>query len=287
MRRQLTIAAVLSAAAFFTAHAANGLVWQSLALPEGASPAAGETASPVPPAGNTAERIELITASTIFAAEIPAGVTAFAAPGAAAAAGIPATAPLDAAKVVKLVGIVVQDGRGALAILQDLSTKRQKGYHPHDSIPGLGEVAEIRRDSIVIHEGNRWELLRLAAALPGPAGGAGADPAEAASNRRILDRTRISKAFAELSAAPAHTYRIQPVSARGGAGGLRLEMYRVDSPFFRLGLQPGDVIQRINGARATDSRVLFDLLSQLQHEQSFTLDLLRRGQPVTMTYEIR
>lgn len=284
MRRQVLMAAYLATAAFFTAHAVNGLVWQELMRPPDHVANAGEAAPSAPPPENAAGLAEIIAAGTIFAAEIPAGAV-FATPGMAGSAGTAAVA-LDAAKVVKLVGTVVQDGRGVLAVLQDLSTKRQKGYRPHENISGLGEVAEIHRDSIVIHEGSRWELLRLPAVIPASAGGAAVQPAETVSNRRILDRTLVSKALADPAGLQSQ-FRVVPIVSHGAPGGLRLDMYRTDSLFARLGLQPGDIFQQVNGVRATDARVLLALFSQLPHEEEFTLDLLRRGQPMTITYEIR
>jgi general secretion pathway protein C len=286
VRRQVLIAAYLATGAFFTAHAANGLVWQGLVLPPDPSSVAGEAEPAALPPEQDGGLVELISHSSVFAAEIPPGAAVFALAGTAGPAGAMRAAPIEAAKKVRLVGTVLRDGHGVLAVLQDLITKKQKSYRPHDNVPGLGELAEIRRDGVVIHEGGQWELLRLPTAVSAAMTGTETGTAGDFPNYRVLDRVQANKAAANLASLQAQ-FRVVPVALGGRAGGLRLDAFAAEGFVARLGLQPGDVIQRVNGVRVADAGALLSLFSQLPHEDSFTLDLLRQGRPVTINYELR
>jgi general secretion pathway protein C len=284
VRRHLIFAAFLSFAAIFTAHAANGLVWRELVLPPDPSSSGVEKAPATTAPMSQDGLVELISESAIFAAEIPPGAVPMLT--SSGPAGTVAAIRIEAAKKVKVMGTVIRDGRGVLAVLQDLATKKQKGYRPHDNVPGLGEIAEIRRDGVVFHEGGQWELLRLPAAMPAAINRA-TDPAgDEFPNYRLLERALLTRVAADPAILQSQ-YRVVPVSSGGRGEGLRVEAYKVDGLFVRLGLQPGDVLRRLNGVSLTDANVLLSLLFQLPREETFTLDLVRRGQPVTFNYEIR
>ena len=55
----------------------------------------------------------------------------------------------------------------------------------------------------------------------------------------------------------------------------------------KIGIQNGDVIQKINGYEMNDPAKAFDIYSKLKDSSSITVDLVRRGKTQTMTYNIR
>ena len=55
------------------------------------------------------------------------------------------------------------DHEGVSAIVEELSSKRQLFLRLHDQIPDIGEISEIRRDGMVVRQGDQQELLELAA----------------------------------------------------------------------------------------------------------------------------
>src|ERR1700704_2964776 len=75
----------------------------------------------------------------------------------------PSRAPLNLASKLKLLGVVIGDHEGVSAIVEELSSKHQLFFRLHDQIPDAGEISEIRRDGIVVRQGNQQELLELAA----------------------------------------------------------------------------------------------------------------------------
>ncbi|MBI4126951.1 MAG: hypothetical protein HY465_05605 [Deltaproteobacteria bacterium] len=58
------------------------------------------------------------------------------------------------------------------------------------------------------------------------------------------------------------------------------------SIFAKLGIQRGDILERINGMEL-DVKQGFAIFSQLKDAKQLAVDLVRQGQPVTMEYEIR
>jgi general secretion pathway protein C len=69
--------------------------------------------------------------------------------------------PIDAAKKVKLVGTVVGDDKVDLAVVEEISTKKQTLYHLHDLIVNVGQITQIRKDAILIRQGAQHEILEL------------------------------------------------------------------------------------------------------------------------------
>ena len=55
------------------------------------------------------------------------------------------------------------DHEGVSAIVEELSSKQQLFFRLHDYIPDIGEISEIRRDGMVVRQGDQQELLELAA----------------------------------------------------------------------------------------------------------------------------
>ena len=68
---------------------------------------------------------------------------------------------LNLASKIKLLGVVVGDRDGISAIIEELGSKRQLFLRLHDEIPDIGELSEIRRNGIVVRQGNQQEFLEL------------------------------------------------------------------------------------------------------------------------------
>ncbi|GIX49501.1 MAG: hypothetical protein KatS3mg131_3712 [Candidatus Tectimicrobiota bacterium] len=69
--------------------------------------------------------------------------------------------------------------------------------------------------------------------------------------------------------------------------GFRLTRLQPGSLLQRLGLQPGDVIQKVNGLSLNSPEEALVAYQQLHNEGTVRLEILRRNRPFTLTYEIR
>ncbi|MFH1875111.1 MAG: type II secretion system protein GspC [Pseudomonadota bacterium] len=100
-----------------------------------------------------------------------------------------------------------------------------------------------------------------------------------------IDQTEIENAMTNLDRLYTDI-RAVPNFAGGKVSGMKILSVRAGSIFAKLGLQRGDVLQRINGLDL-DVKRGFEIFNQLKDQKTLTLDLIRQGSNQTFEYEIR
>lgn len=246
--------------------------------------------------------ISTIIGSGLFPLPTPAQAAALAPLGAAAAPAV--AAPIDAAKKIKLTGAVLFESMGGLAVVQDLKTQRQSLYRLHDQIPDVAEIVEIQRQGIVLQKGAQREFLELSAPrvtrakaipaavptpMPVPLTPAAIQPPTGGLlnlPKRVLDRREVAAATADLTKLQTEA-RAVPVVTDGKIDGWRLESFHSASIFGRFDLHQNDILQRVNGVELKDPTVMLNLLRQVKDEREISVDVLRGGQRLRLTYEFR
>jgi general secretion pathway protein C len=212
-------------------------------------------------------------------------------------AGAPvARASLGAATKIRLIGVVMGDRQGVFAIVEELASKRHLLYRLHDHIQDLGEVAEIRRDGIAVRRGNLEEWLELEAAekqvmagttASAPANSsASAPPVPGTPIRKVIDRREVESAMNDLPKLLTQA-RAVPNMTNGTLNGFRIDYMAPASFYEKIGVQTGDVLQRVNGVDIRDPSTILNLLQQLKNEQVVKLDIVRNDQRSSITYELR
>ncbi len=81
--------------------------------------------------------------------------------------------------------------------------------------------------------------------------------------------------------------RALPFQEQGKTVGFRISEIVPGSIYEKIGLQNGDVIQRVNSQDVDDPAKFFQLYQGLKNERSISIDLIRSGQRQTLNYEIR
>ena len=81
--------------------------------------------------------------------------------------------------------------------------------------------------------------------------------------------------------------RAIPYMNEGKVDGFRMDFIMKGSFFEKIGLQAGDVLQRINGVELRDPSMALGLFQQLRNERTVAVDVLRNSQRTTLTYDIR
>lgn len=81
--------------------------------------------------------------------------------------------------------------------------------------------------------------------------------------------------------------RIVPSFKDGKANGFKLFSIRPNSLYAKIGIQNGDVVQRINGFEMNSPDKALEIYGKLKDANKITVDLQRRGKSKTMTYNIR
>jgi len=287
------------AGGLLVAHSINAFVADALYM----MPAPPAGVSAVAPGGSASlasysplQAVEQIRSSGLFLLPPTAGdgTTNAASSGRPGASGAAVRASLGLAEKLRLIGVVLGDQHGVFAIIEDLASKQQSLYHLHDSVLDFGEVSEIRRNGIVIRQGNLEELLELAHA-ESPA--VASDPARTpppsnkpstsgAPLRKVVDRREVELAMSDLPKLLSQA-RAVPNMTNGAVNGYRLDYIAPASFYEKIGVQTGDVLQRVNGVDIRDPSTMLNLLQQLKNEQIVKLDVVRNNQRSTITYELR
>ena len=297
--RRVGLLLCMGVSGLLVAHTINAFVADTLyVIPERAAGSGSDasTGTPLLASYSPTQAMEQIRASGLFL--LPptpehgsAGETSS---GRRSANGPVVRASLGLAGRLRLIGTVLGDERGVFAIVEEQASKQQSLYHLHDSVLDLGEVAEIRRNGIVIRQGNVEELLELGisegqAALTGATGTAPnpqAGPAPMVPLRKVVDRREVEQAMNDLPKLLSQA-RAVPNTVNGAINGFRLDYIAPTSFYEKIGVQAGDVLQRVNGVDIRDPSTMLNLLQQLKNEQTVKLDLVRNNQRSTITYELR
>ena len=287
-RRGIIFAYILCGT-FLVAHIINAVIAEALSVPVGlvrplpGSDLAGDVRASVP------ALVEQIRKSGLFPQ--PPDPLEMSTAGSVTR---PARAPLNLASKLKLLGVVIGSHEGLSAIVEELSSKRQLFFRLHDQIPDIGEISEIRRDGMVVRQGDQQELLELAASqidkppstpIPTPAGSAVA-PVPGSPVRAVIDRRDVEQAMGDLPKLLSQA-RAVPYMVNGAMNGFRLDYIAPSSFYEKIGLKYGDVLQQVNGVDIRDPSTMLTLFQQLRNENAVKLNILRGNQRTSMNFEIR
>jgi general secretion pathway protein C len=293
-RRALILLYVV-AAAFLIAHTINAVIAEALLVPSGIAvppalpdAAASATRSPM----SLAEHVR--TSGLFPLPHAPAGTSAGISGlsgGVGAPAGV-ARQPLNLAAKLKLLGVVTGDRGGVSAIVEDLASKRQLFFRLHDQIPDIGEISEIRRNGIVLRQGDDEELLELSTGeLTKPpvvqtASTGRSTVPPGGPIQKVLDRREVEQAMNDLPKLLSQA-RAVPHLVNGAMSGFRLDYIAPASFYEKIGLRYGDILKQVNGVEVRDPGTMLTLFQQLRNEQTVKLDVMRNNQRTTMTFDIR
>src|SRR5215217_1953072 len=284
--RRLATVACLVMGAFLIAHSINAFIADALSVPPNRPSTSGTADLALPASYVPSQSADDIRSSGLFVLPVvPLGVTN--APG--MVSGTPVRASIGAAAKIRLIGVVFGDQRGVFAIVEELSSKRQSLYRLHQEIPDVGEVSEIRRDGMVVRLGDQAELLELALVeKPGPPPGPGTPQTQAlgAPMKKVIDRREVEQAMSDLPKLLTQA-RAVPNMVNGTLNGFRIDYISPSSFYEKIGIQYGDVLQRVNGVDIRDPSTMLNLFQQLKNENVVKLDMVRNNQRSTMTYELR
>lgn len=184
----------------------------------------------------------------------------------------------------------------AHAIIGDDATGRQELYRVGDALRS-GRVAAIAWDQVTVRGPGGETTLELAtetdagpADAPPPAAMAAAAPAatirKTGADAFIVDRRELAGAVDNMSGLLTQLRAVAEVED-GRPAGFRLFQIKDDSIFRRLGLENGDVVQRVNGNAVGDPATLLAFLQRLRTEPRVALDIVRGGSSRTLVYDLR
>lgn len=117
-------------------------------------------------------------------------------------------------------------------------------------------------------------------------GGGGEGIAKVNENEYAIEQKKIQWVQEHLNEV-ATDARIVPAFKDGKSDGFKLFSIRPGSVYQQIGLQNGDVIQKINGYEMNSPDKALEVYGKLRDARAITVQLERRGSAKTITYQIR
>ena len=306
--------AVLAAAGFLVANAVNIFVEEALRLPPTALAAAADVASPERESNDNASTVSTraLLERNIFDAERE-DLAPEPEPD-------PSEDPVkklspgdidmdDCEKSslrAKLVATVVTSSDDhSVAVFVDTSKNRPTAFHIGEKLLGQAEILAIEWRRVAVDNGGRCEFFSLdddkkkkkgssrpvASLAPPPKRGApkmqlGKGVKKLNEGEYEIPRDEIDNVLGNLNVVATQA-RIVPSFRNGKANGFKLFSIRPGSLYSKIGIQNGDIIQKINGYEINSPDKALQIYSKLKDAQQITVDLVRRGRAKTMSYAIR
>jgi len=204
---------------------------------------------------------------------------------------------------VKLLGTLVSPVREwsmATILLDDKSKLIREGLLLNDVV----EVFEIHPRYIVLRQGENvsvvtlWDVARPKTPKDGQVvSEAGLVPTTEGDSFAAgiqkkgpydyqIDRNMLEEQLQDLTKLGMQA-RIVPNYEAGKYAGFRLVGIRPNSLYKSIGLQSGDLLQRINGEEIDTPNKAIQLFESLRNSSQIAIDVVRRGKKVTMNYTIQ
>lgn len=105
-------------------------------------------------------------------------------------------------------------------------------------------------------------------------------------NKYEISRAKLDATLADMNHLATEA-RIVPSFKNGQADGFKLFSIQPGSVYSAIGVENGDVIERINGFDINSPEKALEAYSRLKDSSNFDIQVERRGQPVTMSYSIQ
>lgn len=191
---------------------------------------------------------------------------------------------------LKLIG-TVEGETFAGAVLED-TAGQQTFYRLNQKLPDGFQIIRVQRDRITLKKpsGGTTELQIVddakivSVAKPAAAGPGGVR--KVSDGRFMVDQQAVAATTENMGQILTQA-RALPFMEQGKTVGFRISEIVPGSIYERIGLQNGDVIQRINAMEVDDPAKFFQMYQGLKDERNVTIDVMRGGQRQTLNYEIQ
>lgn len=202
----------------------------------------------------------------------------------------PSSGPAAAASVsYKLIGTIEGD-QFAGAVLED--STGQAFYRIHQKLPDGSAIVKVMRDKVSIRRSDGVtvdvevvdDTKIVTMQKPGSGGGPGVR--KLSDGKYAVDQQEVLASTENMSQMLTQA-RALPYVEQGKTVGFKISEIVPGSIYEKIGLQNGDVIQKVNSQDVDDPGKFFQLYQGLKNERSISIDLLRGGQHQTLTYDIR
>lgn len=198
--------------------------------------------------------------------------------------------------------LVAEDNpQWSMAVFYDNSSREPTVFSINDGANELSDDAtlvEIRSRAAVVRRRDHFELCSADEQKPATAARPVASTVARASesdgdevqktgdNEYLVSKDYIDDTMGNLSKVATQA-RIVPSFKNGKANGFKLFSIKPNSIYQKIGLQNGDVIQKINGYTIDSPDKALEIYSKLKTSRDVNIELLRRGRATSKNYNIR
>lgn len=191
-----------------------------------------------------------------------------------------------------LKGTFINDNGESWAIIKDKKTGMQERYKKGAEINNA-IVSMILRNKVVLKVNGKDELLVMGQEDPdtkrdrAPARPPRkiSRPARSMSSYRI-DQELFNKSINNITQIMADV-RVKPVFIKGKPAGFRISRIKEGSLFKKMGFRNNDILQKINGQKIQSSDDMVRMYDNLRGNNNFSINILRRNRPTTLTINVR
>lgn len=197
---------------------------------------------------------------------------------------------------IQLLGTVVAEpAHYSSALIGEEGSNRPHGYGVGDKIYDA-EIIRIEPKVVTLKRGDgRIEQLTLESEATPPrtagTGGGGSDSSEGieqiSETSYVVDRSLIDKYLQDIDSISNLGRALLHRGPDGQFDGYRLSAIRRGTLGDKLGIKNGDVIHAVNGMPLNSVQGAMAAYQTLMNERSFSFEVTRRGQKMTMEYQVR
>jgi len=201
----------------------------------------------------------------------------------------PSSGPAVESSNFKLIG-TIEGGSFSGAVLED--STGQAFYRLHQKLPDGSQIIKVKRDKVTLQrpEGSTIDILVAdddkIVNMQTPGGNTGTGVKRLSDGKYMVDQREMLASTENMSQILTQA-RALPYMEQGKTVGFRISEISPGSIYEKIGLQNGDVIQKVNSQEVDDPAKFFQLYQGLRTERFIAIDLIRGGARQTLNYEIR
>lgn len=191
-----------------------------------------------------------------------------------------------------LLGVAAGAGQfPSQAIIANGSNQNQHTYAVGATLPGGAVIRDIEADRVVIAHNGRLESLPLpktgTSILATNMHFGNGSVSRTQPARRVSVSPQLRQQVEQHPQKLLEFMRLQPYAAKGKMRGYRVFPGKNPALFHQSGLQPGDVITKVNGVSLTNNASAMQAMARLRHAQgSVRVEVLRHGKPMHITINL-
>jgi general secretion pathway protein C len=205
-----------------------------------------------------------------------------------------------------LATIVSSVPEASVAMFADKAKQETDSYKVGDKLMDQAEIMAIEWRRVLVKRSGRCESFSLqeqkegvpsdaVATAPPPEQPAEGNPdgpkfgegvKQTGGDEYEIPKAEIDNVLSNLNQIATQA-RIVPSFHNGKANGFKLFSIRPGSLYSKIGIQNGDIIQKINGFEINSPDKALEIYSKLKDAQSISVDLVRRGKTKSLSYNIR